>query len=128
MLRAIGYKRVSTEKQVNEGQGLEVQEKNIKKYCKEQKIQLDHIFSDEGISGAEDLDRRVGLGEALSFIRENKIDYIIITKQDRLARDTELYYWLAREIKLLNCQIISTDQKIEENPTGKLLNIFLHLD
>lgn len=124
-MRAIGYKRVSTEKQVNEGQGLEVQEKSIKKYCKTNNIELVQIFSDEGISGAEDIDKRVGLGEALTFIRENKIDYIIITKQDRLARDTELYYWLAREIKILNCQIVSTDQRIEENPTGKLLETMM---
>ncbi|WP_366143846.1 recombinase family protein, partial [Fusobacterium sp.] len=40
MKYAIGYIRVSSERQVKEGQGLEIQRKSIIKYCKENNIEL----------------------------------------------------------------------------------------
>lgn len=48
MKKAIGYIRVSSEKQVKEGQGLEIQEKVIRNFCKNNDIQLLEIFSDVG--------------------------------------------------------------------------------
>lgn len=57
MKRAIGYVRVSSERQVKEGNGLEIQKNAIIDFCSKNDIQLLDIFCDEGISGAEDIEK-----------------------------------------------------------------------
>lgn len=123
MKQAIGYIRVSSDKQVKEGQGLEVQEKAIKKYCDENNINLVALFADEGISGAEDLEKRLGLGKALNLIKDGpeKIDMIIVQKWDRMARDTILLGYLEFELRKANCQIVATDQEFKNDPMGRLM-------
>lgn len=121
MENVIAYIRVSSDKQVKEGQGLEVQKKTIIKYCNENNYNLLHIFSDEGISGSEDLNKRKGLALAINFIKENKIKYFILQKLDRLARDTMLLGYLEFELKKLNCSIIATDQEFNNDPLGNLM-------
>lgn len=123
MKKAIGYIRVSSDKQVKEGQGLEVQEKSIRNYCKENNIKLLDIFADEGISGAEDLEKRLGLGEALNLIKDGpqKIDMVIVQKLDRMARDTILLGYLEFELRKANCQVVATDQEFRNDPMGHLM-------
>ena len=113
MKYAVGYIRVSSERQVKEGQGLEIQEKSIRKYCKENNIELINIFSDEGISGAESLDKREGLAQAIEQIKSlsktNKpVDYLIAQKLDRVARNTMLLGYLEFELTRVKCSIISS--------------------
>ena len=67
MKKAIGYVRVSSDKQVKEGGGLEVQKKAIIQFCEKQDIKLLDIFSDEGISGAEDIEKREGLAQCFAY-------------------------------------------------------------
>jgi len=52
-LNVVGYIRVSTQGQARDGYSLKYQEEEIKAYCKEQGLNLIHIFRDEGISGAK---------------------------------------------------------------------------
>jgi len=52
-LNVVGYIRVSTQGQARDGYSLKYQEDEIKAYCKEQGLNLIHIFRDEGISGAK---------------------------------------------------------------------------
>ncbi|MGL6114688.1 recombinase family protein [Cetobacterium sp. SF1] len=121
MINAIGYIRVSSEKQVKEGQGLEVQKKSLLSYSLDNNIKLCKIFSDEGISGAEDLTKRKGLAEAINYIKENNINFLIIQKLDRLARDTMLLGYLEFELKKIKCQILATDQEFNKDPMGTLM-------
>lgn len=126
MKYAIGYIRVSSERQVKEGQGLEIQEKSIKKYCHENNIQLINIFADEGISGAESLDKRTGLAEAIEQIKfysrtETPVTYLVAQKLDRVARNTMLLGYLEFELTRFNCSIISSEQKFEDTPDGSLM-------
>ena len=101
MKNAVGYIRVSSEKQVKEGGGLEIQKKAIIEFCEKNQIRLLEIFSDEGISGAENLEKRDGLGRCFSYLRKSKedIECIIVQKLDRLA----------------------VDQKFDDDPSGKLM-------
>ena len=87
MKTAIGYIRVSTEKQVENGQGLEIQEKQIRDYCENNNIELITIYRDEGISGAKDILDRQGLNDAVLYCKEEKPNLFLIPKYDRLARD-----------------------------------------
>lgn len=51
MKQAIGYIRVSTEKQANEGVSLEAQEAKIVTWCKANGYELVKVYVDAGISG-----------------------------------------------------------------------------
>lgn len=126
MKYAIGYIRVSSERQVKEGQGLEIQRKSIIKYCKENNIELINIFSDEGISGAESLEKREGLKDAIEKIKsysktDTPIDFLLAQKLDRVARNTMLLGYLEFELRRINCSIISSEQKFEDTPNGGLM-------
>ena len=123
MKKAIGYVRVSSDKQVKEGGGLEVQKKAIIQFCEKQGIKLLDIFSDEGISGAEDIEKREGLAQCFAYIRKNKEDvkYVIVQKLDGFARDTILLGYLEFELKKCNCELLAADQKFNNDPSGKLM-------
>lgn len=113
MCKAVGYIRVSTEEQVRNGQGLDIQAKEIKEYCKLKGIELIKIFSDEGVSGSKE--NRKGMNDLLEYIKNNKIDKVIVLKLDRLSRDAMYGLWIRKELKKLNIELISIK---EENLTG----------
>lgn len=82
---AIGYIRVSTGLQAEEGFGLDVQEQQIRRLCEERGFHLITVFSDEGISGAKDVEGRPGLAAALNAL-ETAASVLVVAKLDRLAR------------------------------------------
>ena len=51
-IKSVGYIRVSSPKQAKEGESLDTQKADIKKYCKKKGWDLIKIYADEGISGA----------------------------------------------------------------------------
>src|SRR4051794_19306062 len=95
---AIGYLRVSTEEQV-QGGGLEVQEQSIRRYCKEQGLRLIDVASDEGVSGSNGLDARVGLASALARLEGDAADCLVVYRLDRLARDFVLQELLVNRLR-----------------------------
>lgn len=87
-MNAVGYIRVSTERQV-EGMGLDVQERAVRDYAKEAGFKIVKVYRDEGISGTKPLAERPGLAEAVKRIRFNGANVLIIYSLDRLARKLE---------------------------------------
>ena len=67
MKQAIGYIRVSTEKQANEGVSLEAQEAKIVTWCKANGYELVQVYVDAGISGKR-MDTRKELLAALEAL------------------------------------------------------------
>lgn len=102
---------------------MKFKKKTIIEFCKKNQIRLLEIFSDEGISGAEDLEKREGLGKCFSYLRKSKenIECIIVQKLDRLARDTILLGYLEFELKKCKCELLAVDQKFDDDPSGKLM-------
>ena len=86
-IRAVGYVRVSTELQVNEGVSLETQRVRIRAHCVAHEIDLIEIISDDGIS-AKSLDRP-GLRRALWMLDAGKADAVVVVKLDRLTRSVK---------------------------------------
>jgi site-specific DNA recombinase len=97
-LRALGYLRVSTDEQV-QGNGLAVQEQAIKRYCRDNSIKLVGIESDEGVSGSNGLDNRLGLATALARVEAGEADCLVIYRLDRLARDFVLQELLVNRLR-----------------------------
>src|SRR3954449_12397215 len=85
-MRIVGYTRVSTSKQVEDGVSLPAQERGIRAWCKANGHKLVAIHSDEGISGGKDADEREGLAEALRLIRDGQADALVVKNLDRFAR------------------------------------------
>lgn len=76
---AVGYVRVSTDMQANDGLSLDAQRHAIQAYCSSQGLRLFRIYQDVDSGGKAN---RVGLTEALSV----KVDVVIVLKFDRLSR------------------------------------------
>lgn len=115
-MKAVGYIRVSTEEQVRHGQGLEIQKKDIEEYAVKNNIELIKIFEDAGISGANDITKRKGLKELMDYCKKHKVDLVIVTKMDRLARDVFIQLWVEKELAIYDTKIISAN---EDNLNGE---------
>ena len=83
-MNLVGYIRVSTSTQVDDGSGLDIQEGAIRTWARESGFSLETIYRDEGISGADDL--REGLAEALAAVKYNDAVGVVVHSLDRLAR------------------------------------------
>ena len=108
-MRAVGYLRVSTDRQAEEGLGLEVQEQAIRDWTgtEGQGHSLIAVTKDEGISGSNGIDTRLGLAEALEMLRDGRADVLVVYRLDRLARDLVLQEQLLAEVWRLGCQVVS---------------------
>jgi len=72
------------------------------------------------VSGARE--RRPGLHELLKAVRSRKVDVVICTKLDRLARSTHHLVTLAKELEALSVDLIVLDQALDTTaPTGRLI-------
>lgn len=80
--RAIGYIRVSTDMQANEGLSLAAQQAAIEQYCALHELKLVKVCKDV-ISGGKD--QRPGLQDALTSL-ERCADVLVVLKFDRLSR------------------------------------------
>ncbi len=96
--KAVGYIRVSTTEQVS-GFGLEMQERAIRDYCKANQMRLVAVFRDEGQSGSNGLESRVGLAEALALLKADEASALVVYRLDRLARDLILQETLVQRLR-----------------------------
>jgi len=81
---AVAYIRVSTTEQLK-GFGLEVQEKAIPRLLRVRGMKLVGVFRDEGQSGSNGLESRVGLAEALAMLKEHDSTQLVVYRLDRLG-------------------------------------------
>jgi putative DNA-invertase from lambdoid prophage Rac len=79
-----GYCRVSTLRQANEGESLDVQRRQIEGYALMHGLALDDVVVEEGVSGSVPVAERPAAGPL--FARLGKGDVVIAPKLDRLFR------------------------------------------
>ena len=107
-MKIIGYVRVSTVSQVEDGLGLDVQRSALRAWCKSNGHRLIRILSDEGVSGAKELEDRPGLADALDMIRGGKAQGIVVPRLDRLARDLIVQETILAEVRRIGGEAFST--------------------
>jgi DNA invertase Pin-like site-specific DNA recombinase len=107
--KVLGYTRVSTQEQVT-GFGLEVQAKAIKDYAKTNGLRLVRMISDEGLSGSNGLDARVGLAEAVAIVERGEVAGIVVYRTDRLARDLLLQETIMARMRAAGAEVISVSE------------------
>jgi putative DNA-invertase from lambdoid prophage Rac len=79
-----GYCRVSTLRQANEGESLDVQKRQIEGYAHMHGLVLDDVVVEEGVSGSVPVSERPR--GAVLFAKLTKGDIVIAPKLDRLFR------------------------------------------
>ena len=107
-MKIVGYVRVSTATQVEDGLGLDVQKAALRAWCKANGHRLTSILSDEGVSGAKELEDRPGLADALDMIRNGKAQGIVVPRLDRLARDLIVQETILAEVRRIGGEVFST--------------------
>lgn len=111
---AIGYVRVSTEQQANDDKfGIDVQKQAILLYANEHGYNIVEWKIDE-ISGAKD--DRPALNEILygDSTTNPPFEAVIVFKNDRLARDTKLYFYYLYTLEKKNIALFSTKEEFQE--------------
>jgi DNA invertase Pin-like site-specific DNA recombinase len=107
-VKIVGYVRVSTATQVEDGLGLDVQKAALRAWCEANGHRLTSILSDEGISGTKELEDRPGLADALDMIRGRKAQGIVVPRLDRLARDLIVQETILAEVRRVGGEVFST--------------------
>lgn len=85
MKKAIGYIRVSTEKQVD-GSSIDNQVDRIKAYCSLYDMDLLEIISDDGITGRNT--NREGFQKLMERVTNKEIDSVVVYSLSRFSRNT----------------------------------------
>jgi DNA invertase Pin-like site-specific DNA recombinase len=106
----VSYCRVSTDKQVLEGEGLAIQAERIEQFCERNNFTIVKSFADEGISGAIESADRPGLMDLLSFCQEGNINYVIVDKMDRIARMLVHQLFIEKELLKYSIKILYASQ------------------
>lgn len=102
--------------------GLETQRDAIMNYCTANRLELIQVYEDPAFSGSLQPLERPGLHALLETLKAGDIKQVIVTRLDRLARDTMLSLWLMKEIKKLGAELVSIAELGRwEDPTQKLL-------
>ena len=81
---AIGYARVSTERQAEKGMSLDTQSAKIRAMATVQGAELQDILVDGGVSAKST--KRPGLQQLLALVQSGRIQAVIVAKLDRLTR------------------------------------------
>ena len=108
MAKLAAYVRVSTDRQAEEGLGLDVQRHAIRGWAKEHGHRIALWTSDEGVSGSNGLDTRQGLLTALGALQDGSVSGLVVYRLDRLARDLVLQESLLAEIWRAGSRLYST--------------------
>jgi DNA invertase Pin-like site-specific DNA recombinase len=85
--KAVGYIRVSTDKQADHGVSLDAQRTKLEAYAALYDIELVAVIVDAGVS-AKTL-QRPGLQQALGMLRRGEADALLVAKLDRLTRSVK---------------------------------------
>jgi site-specific DNA recombinase len=124
--RAVIYLRVSTARQASaggekEGYSIPAQRDACRRKAEELGASVVDEYADAGAS-ARSADRPA-LQELLKRLRENRdVDYVIVHKVDRLARDRADDVAIGLTIHKAGAVLVSASEQIDDSPAGTLLH------
>lgn len=109
--KAIGYIRVSTEEQASADRyGLDAQKEIIYQYARDNGYEI-ALWKIDKVSGASD--ERPALKEVLELTNP-PYQAVIVFKNDRLARDTKLYFYYLYLLEKRGLKLISVKENFPE--------------
>lgn len=122
-MKAIGYVRVSTDKQADRGVSLEAQAEKIRAMAVVHNAELLDIIVDGGES-AKSL-QRLGMERLLALVDGKKVQAVIVAKLDRLTRSVKDLCTLLERFERRGVALVSVAESLDTNSAaGRLvLNI-----
>ena len=123
--RAVIYLRVSTKEQAERGgesEGFSIPAQ--RDACLRKAAALDAVVVDQFIDRGESAKsaKRPELQRMLTFVAEEQIDYVIVHKIDRLARNRVDDVEINLALRKAGAVLVSCSENIDETPTGALLH------
>ena len=119
MATAIGYIRVSTEGQVQDGVSLDAQRAKIEAWCALNDYTLAAVHVDAGISG-KSADNRPGLQAALNDCRKGSA--LVVYPLSRLARSTKDTISISERLAKAGADLVSLSERIDTTTAaGKMV-------
>jgi site-specific DNA recombinase len=124
-MKAIGYVRVSTEKQADFGVSLEAQTEKVRAMAVVQGAELTEVIIDAGES-AKSLNRP-GMARLLALVDSRAVDIVIIAKLDRLTRSVKDLAELLERFNRRGVSLVSVADALDtRSAAGRLvLNIMV---
>ncbi len=117
--RAVGYVRVSTTEQAEEGHSLAAQEKAIRRWVDQHDMVLSEVYRDEGVSG-KSRKRRPGLAQALEHCKKDK-GVLVVYSLSRASRSVLDCLHLSEELHASKADLASISESIDTSTAmGKL--------
>jgi len=120
-IRAVGYSRVSTQEQAQDGYSLAAQRSMIEQYCKLHNLTLIDQYTDEGISG-KNIENRPGINYLISDAKAGRFDVVVIWKLSRISRKLMDTLSIMDDLTDFNVSLQSISEKIDiQSNTGKFM-------
>ena len=110
-MKAVGYIRVSTEGQAENGISLEMQRAKIEAYCALHDLDLAETIVDAGYS-AKTL-KRPGIVRLLAMLDTGEVSAIVVYKLDRLSRSTKDVLGLVERFEEANVAFHSIQESLD---------------
>lgn len=118
-MRAVGYVRVSTQGQVQDGVSLDVQRAKLAAWVALHDAQLVAVFADEGVSGATS--ERAGLTQALATAKRERAA-LVVYSLSRLSRSTLDTLRIAGDLERAGCDLVSLQEQLDTStPAGRVV-------
>lgn len=121
MLTAVTYARFSSERQHESS--IEAQQEAIADYCRQKHITIVEQYVDRALSGKSD--NRPEFQRLLSDLRDRRVDYVLVHKTDRFARnryDAAIY---SRVITQRGARLVAVAQDFGEGPEAVILEALM---
>jgi site-specific DNA recombinase len=116
----VGYTRVSTEQQADEGVSLEAQRVRLGAYAVATELELVDVLEDRGWSGKSLA--RPGLQRALAMLDAGVAEGLVVTKLDRLTRSVRDLGELVERYFAERCSLLSVSDAIDtRTASGRLV-------
>ncbi len=104
--RAVAYLRASTDDQEL---SVAAQRAAIEVWASRAGVEIASWHEDVGVSGATPADERDGLTSALVAIESHRVGLLVVSKRDRLARDTFEAGMIERLAERIGAKVVSAD-------------------
>jgi len=120
---AILYLRVSTDRQVNEGNSLDAQDEALRAKAQREGWKVVKVFSDEGFSAHDRDTQRNGIEEAVAYAEKflSSGDYFGVYNVSRFSRRTSHGSQLRDRLEAIGVVIVDVNMMYDYSPIGNML-------
>ena len=121
MKKAFAYARFSSDNQREES--IDAQLRAIREYCERQNIEILEEFIDRAKSATTD--QRPNFQRMIAAAGTTDVDYVIVHKLDRFARNRFDSAYYRRSLKLNGVRIVSVLERFDDSPESVILESVL---